>query len=342
MKKNLKIAIALFIVGGLIFGAWQLGIFNNIQFPGLPTGVVHQGPIVFYCEGRADDDTANYDGTGTAEVIDANSLVKREATQTLGTDTETDDEYRSGESLIWVWKSETANCFDHFAVELTLPYGDYAAGPAVAGSGLPLWEIQWSPGQDKWIFTTYLALECQPTLLGYKAQGGVWDAAATDSYTFSSTVNYHSGTLKIGIATNYAGVGAFFDPEEGGEGEMDRLIIVATQNTTVPNQGVFIMGGGWTPCKDSNDYYYDVTPHLGPAGLLIRHDEEGHDGLIEIPIELFCNGDCDTSDTYDSIFTFTLYECSSLDDAYNQNMDSDTLDNFSTDPTAETCEVTDG
>jgi hypothetical protein len=192
-----------------------------------------------------------------------------------------------------------------------------------------MWEVQWSSADGYWILTCYGGQEAQPTLLGYTAAGVDWSAAGTASYTFTSTVNYHSGVLKIAIAANYDSLFTFFDPEEGNEGEWDRLILLATMNTTLANQGLFMQGSGWIPCKDSNDYYYDLTPHLGPGGMLTRWDEEDQVGVIEIPVTWYCNGDLDTSNTDGTTVTITFNECTNLDDAYNQNLDSDTLTNLS-------------
>lgn len=327
-----KLAIVSVIAAVLIWAGFATGIISNIGwFP----GVSHTGKVTFYVQGFCTDDTSNYDGAGTLDVVASASPYQILETLTFATDTATKNVYTSGQTYYFVCKSTTATDMDYFVYSVTFPYADAFSNQ--------LWSLIWVEGNPgTWTLTMKGALENQPTLLGYKATGAVWGAAGTDSYTFSSTVNYWTGTLRIAIGANYGGLFAFFDPEESG-GREDSLYLILTQNTSAATHGLQVQGAGWQICVDGKSYAYNVGALIASSGgALVRWDEKGAFGYIEVPIAFYCNGDLDTAGTGDTIVTITLYECLSLTEALNQVVGGDSVDNFSSDPTAEQCEFTDG
>ena len=106
--------------------------------------------------------------------------------------------------------------------------------------------------------------------------------------------------------------------------------------------GFTVSGAGWTACDSANDYYIKLDTFIAQYGigdseygLFIRWDEEAHDVVFSVYVTIE-SSDLDTSGTGALLLSFNVYECSDDEDAAAQTWDSDTVDNFSSDPTEET------
>jgi hypothetical protein len=329
---------ALGIVFGLVIIGFTFGVlfgFIPMPFTPSPFGESHTGPIVFYAESLAYDDTTDHDGAGSFKVYAGQSPYPlMEPALTMGTDTQTAKEYSSGDHLIFSLESTTTNSLDHMTYDITLPFGSSANGR--------LYELLWSSADDYWILTLKSAQEAQPTMVGRTIGGTTWSATGTDSYTFAATTNYHYGFIDITIAANYDALVGFFDPDEGANGEWDKLWIVATSNVSIANQGTYIQGNGWFALNDVNDFAFCVSDLLESGGLTVRWDQEGQFGVISVPITFFSpDGDiCQSSGSSASVeYTFAFKECQSYDDIFYQSYDSDTLTNLHTAVTNEVVDL---
>jgi len=336
MKRNVKILLGGLALVLVVFFGFQSGLFGALNFLPGGGGLAHTGPISFVASPLATDDTTDIDGAGTIEfwVPSGGKWVLYEPARTFGTNTATAREYASGQQLLVNVLSTTANAMDHFSYIFTVPYG----GGGVMCSGLLT--FLWSDADDFWIMDVRGGQEATITLVGATSAGAAWGAAATDSYTFSTTITHHYGVLYVPIATDYDALFSFYDPLEDG-GTWDYVGITATQNTTEANHGCIIQGGGWKQCKSAEDFYI-ILDFAATGGMFVRWDEQGMNGNLAIPVEFFCAGDLDTSGTGDTIWTFTIRECQAESNFYEQNYDADGVTNFAGGATTEQCELTDG
>lgn len=322
-KKHVAIAasgIGFLFVIAVFVGAIQL------PFDIMPK-VSHTGVIVFYSEGFASDDTTDYDAAGTLEIFSIDGQLMEPAL-TLGTDTETTKEYTSGQQFYFVWKSTTANAWDHYSVQIILPFSTNDVNP--------LYELQWSSGDGYWIITCKMAIETTPTLLGYTIAGVVWSATGTKVYDLSDNNYIVSGTLKVAVAVNYGGLVNFYDPEEEIDGIWDKLYITADSNITAANVGFDMAYDGWQTCNDGEGWFYEISLI---DGVLIRWDQQQQSGVIEIPFKLSGSVLDTATPTNDAEITFTLRECQDIEDAKTETFDTDTLTNFVGAATAEVVDI---
>lgn len=336
-KKHLKIAIALFIITGVVFAAWQMGLFNAPIFP-IP-GASYSGDMDFTAVPLFSDyDSTDIDGAGSLKVYSqaGEGWVHKE-TLTMGTDTTTATVFRSGETWGFSLESTTTNALDHFTYIITFPYADYAEGPKV--QGVPLYVLNYDHGDGDWVIEFRSAQEATIVLQGIDAvDGEVFAAAGTDTFTFSSSINYFTCQIWIPVETDDDALVWFYDFAEG---EYDKLFLEADLNCTAANSGLEIISSGWVQQDNSPDYVLDLSPYIA-NGMLVKCSEENEFGAVVIEVTFYCGGDLDLSGTGDVIVTFNLEECSSLEDALKDNWDSDSVTNFAGADTAEQLEFTDG
>lgn len=325
-SKYKKLGIAAVIIGVLVFAGIATGVIPmNIFNPFVPLPS-YKGPVYFYGESLATQDTTDIDGAGTIEFWTGNSPYSLlEPALTMGTDTHTTLEYRSGQSVIVVVKSTTANAMDHFSYMLTFPMGPSAAGR--------LYTLEWSDADENWILTLKGGQEAQPTLKCY-TKAGV-DVSTTD-FDLSDNDYVLQFDLKIAIAANYDAIFSFFDPSEG-DGEWDSSYLICTANVSAANAG-WTIDGPWQICSDGKSYYFKLDPYIGD--MFIRWDEEEQHGVLTIPITIR-SADIDTSGSGACLFTFNYKECNDDERAYYQTWETDTLTNLSGAVTAETLTVSD-
>lgn len=274
--------------------------------------------------------------------------MKTEPALTWGTDTHTTKDYESNQEFWYVCKSTTANAMDHFVWKVRLPYAHELGTPVAEARDTHLWDIEWDSVNEYWTIHFYGFQESQPSI---KAKTNLGEDIGTTAIDMSDNGYTYKVEIRIALASaNYDGVGYFFDPDEEKDGIMDSLWLCITSNVTAANMGFTIYGPNgeeWTACDAANDFFLCLDPYVRAAGIgtneygmFVRDD----DSDIEPNFSVFFtieSSDLDTSGTGDLLLTFNMYECSDLEDAEAQTWDSDTVDNFSTDPTAETAEFCD-
>jgi hypothetical protein len=326
VKKRNKIILGA-VVGSLIIFAF---IF---LMPMTPVYIEHEGTITFLgTELAKGDDSTDYDGAGTLTITDRNG-VPFEGALTLGTDTTTTYPYKSGTTLYFIWASSTANAWDRWVIPVELPYSNFAE--------TPFYRIQWSAGDPgHWVVDCFLAIENQPTLLGYSMAGAVWSATGTTTYDLSDNEYEVHGVLKIQVGANYGGLASYWDPEEDDGGVMDFIAITCDSNITSANVGFRMDYGGWVTCDDGEGWYYivDLPTKLGDSSYLVRWDQEQMFGVIEIPFKL-TGSVLDTATAgNDCELTFTLRSAQDVEDLTLESFDTDET-NFSSAPTAEVVDI---
>lgn len=295
--------------------------------------IAYSGEIYPYVEGLAPEDTTDYDAAGTYEFWTADSNpVKYEPALTWGTDTHTTHDYESAQAFYFVMKSTTANAFDHYTWKVVLPYAHQL--PVNARDTLG-YDIAWDSVNERWTIHFYLAIEPTPTLLGY-TKAGV--EVGTTNHDLSDNNYVISFDVKLAMNANYAGIGYFFDPEEGADGEWDSLYLILTCNVSAANAG-WTIDSPWKVCGDGKSYYLKLDPYI-TNGLLIRHDEEQKEGVLTLSLTIR-SADIDTSGAGGAQFTLNMKECQGDEQAYNQTWETDTLGNLVAAPTAETFNVKD-
>lgn len=335
MKATTAIGFIAIIAFGLYFG---IAIFGPKP---IPPPITLKGEIYPYVEAYAGDDTTNIDGAGTYEFWDADSNPEKiEPALTWGTSTHTTKDYESGQIFWFVCKSTTANAIDHFAWKVTLPFSNELGTPTAEARDTMLWDVEWDAVNEYWTIHFYACQESQPTI---KAKTELGEDVGTTAIDMSDNGYEYTVEVRIAIASgNYDGFGFFFDPDEGADGKMDSLYLCLTSNVSAANMGFTIGGTGWKACDSANDFYIKLDDYIAQYGignseygLFMRWDEEAQETVFSVYFTIE-SSDLDTSGAGALLLTLNMYECSDDEDAAAQTWDSDSPDNFSTDPTAET------
>jgi hypothetical protein len=324
MKKWQKIGLTFGVIAVLVFVGWRFGFFNIF----IDGGGSHKGPVYFYGEMKATDDATDLDGAGTLRFVTGSAPYQLlEPALTLGTDTHTTLEYRSGDT-VWVdLRSTTANAMDHFSYRITFPFGDVAVGD--------LFELSWSEADENWILTLKGAQEAQPVITPRTIDGT--DVGTTD-YDLSDNDYTLEFNIHVTVGANYDGLFAWFDPLEG-DGEWDSLYLIMTANVSAANAG-WTVGGPWQVCSDGKSYYCKLDPYLGPGGILVRWDQEEEHCVILVPWSI-TSADVDTSGAGALLLTFNCQEANGDEQAFNQTWEGDAIDNQSAAATADTLTCSD-